>query len=213
MTDPGSGESTAVGASHAVAANVRRLRKQQGLTAERLATRCADLGADRITGYVITNMETHRRTVSVDDLLIFALALQTSPAALLQPARESTQRRGSTSDDRPETPGLRITSTKAITDHDHIRAWLTGQTDHSGSTPTTPSRAPGAGPDALQAAAALANQFDRQAELFVSTVRHQVDTLLSGIEGAITDHTDPDDVRAAISRARDSIGPAPTAED
>ena len=72
---------------------MRLVRQRRGWTARDLAARCASLGAPQITHTVITNLETgrpgpdgrRRRDVTVDELLIFAAALDVPPLYLLTP--------------------------------------------------------------------------------------------------------------------------------
>jgi hypothetical protein len=70
-----------------VVAQLKRLRRRREVTAAALAQRCATLGATEITEHVIRNIEVGRRTVSVDQVAVLALALDVSPAHLLCPAR------------------------------------------------------------------------------------------------------------------------------
>lgn len=82
MTQPSEPEwSTELALS--VAAEVRRHRQAQGLSAQQLADRCAELGMP-IQRSVIANMESGRRTtVTVAEVLVLAAALQVPPALLL----------------------------------------------------------------------------------------------------------------------------------
>ncbi|KAB2344917.1 helix-turn-helix domain-containing protein [Actinomadura rudentiformis] len=69
----------------AIAEQVRRLRKERGMSAQQLADACTDLGLP-ITRSAVANLESQRRpTVSVAELLIFARALDTPPILLLIP--------------------------------------------------------------------------------------------------------------------------------
>lgn len=69
----------------AVAAEVRRHRHAQGLSAQQLADRCAALGLP-IGRSVLANFESGRRpAVSVPELLVLAKALGVPPIALLFP--------------------------------------------------------------------------------------------------------------------------------
>ncbi|MEU8688848.1 helix-turn-helix transcriptional regulator [Streptomyces sp. NPDC048665] len=67
-----------------VAANVRRLRAQRGLTTQQLAERLVDLGRPIIAN-AITKIEQGRRRVDVDDLMALAIALGVTPNTLLLP--------------------------------------------------------------------------------------------------------------------------------
>ena len=66
-------------------AGVKQLRPHHGLTAQQLAARCATLDASGFTTNVIANIETRRRDVSVDGLLVLAPALDVAPLHLLTP--------------------------------------------------------------------------------------------------------------------------------
>lgn len=68
-----------------VAANVKRLRTDLGLTTAQLAERLEALGRP-ILANAITKIEQRQRRVSVDDLMALATALSATPNALLLPA-------------------------------------------------------------------------------------------------------------------------------
>jgi transcriptional regulator with XRE-family HTH domain len=80
-------------ASDGVARRVKELRQRRGWSATRLAEQCADQGAPQLTASVIANIESgrrdkqgrRRRHVTVEELVAFAAALQTSPMLLLGP--------------------------------------------------------------------------------------------------------------------------------
>ena len=68
-----------------VAAEVRRRRKELGMSAQDLADACADLGHP-IPRNVIANMESGRRsTLPLVDVLVLAAALRTPPVLLIYP--------------------------------------------------------------------------------------------------------------------------------
>ncbi len=78
--------------SDRVAENVKRVRRARGWSAQRLAEECATLGAPELSAAVIANIETgrrdpatgqRRRDITVDEWLVFAAALNVSPADLL----------------------------------------------------------------------------------------------------------------------------------
>src|SRR4051794_30252810 len=70
-----------------VAARVKQLRKEQGLSAQKLADRCAEAGGrDLATRSVIANLESGRRdTVSIDEVFVLAFALNVAPVHLVIP--------------------------------------------------------------------------------------------------------------------------------
>jgi transcriptional regulator with XRE-family HTH domain len=79
--------------SDVVARRIQEVRRRRGWSAERLAEECAKVGAAQITAEVIGNIERgrrdqhgrRRRTVSVDELLVLAVALNVAPTHLLVP--------------------------------------------------------------------------------------------------------------------------------
>lgn len=77
--------------TQSIAAEVRRHRAAQGMSAEQLSARCAELGAD-IPRNTIADLENGRRaSLSVAELLMLAAALEVPPVLLLFPVgREET---------------------------------------------------------------------------------------------------------------------------
>lgn len=68
-----------------VATEVKRYRRERGLTAQQLADRCAELGV-AFPRAVLANFESGRRpTVSIAELLVLAAALDVPPMLLLVP--------------------------------------------------------------------------------------------------------------------------------
>jgi transcriptional regulator with XRE-family HTH domain len=100
-----------------VVAQLKRLRRRREVTAAALAQRCAALGAPEITEHVIRNIEVGRRTVSVDQLAVLALALDVAPAHLLCPARP---REG-----HGEPAPIRVTET-VVAEPDEYAQWVRG---------------------------------------------------------------------------------------
>ena len=76
----------AVGIAHAVADEIRRLRKDKGLSVAKLAERTGELGYP-IGASVLTNFEAKRRGSRLDvaELLVLAAALDVAPLMLLFP--------------------------------------------------------------------------------------------------------------------------------
>jgi transcriptional regulator with XRE-family HTH domain len=76
-----------------VARRVQAFRKHRGWSAARLADECAKAGFPQLTASVIANIESgrrdeqgrRRRHVTVEELVAFAVAFQTSPVVLLGP--------------------------------------------------------------------------------------------------------------------------------
>jgi transcriptional regulator with XRE-family HTH domain len=70
-----------------IAGEVRHWRDKRGLSTQKLANRCAEIGLP-IQRSVLANLESGRRnTLSVAELLVLAEALQVAPALLIAPVR------------------------------------------------------------------------------------------------------------------------------
>jgi transcriptional regulator with XRE-family HTH domain len=98
--EPPSGVVGAVSATRLLVTQLKRARRRRDLTAPDLAARCAQLGAGEVTENVIRNIETGRRTVSVDQLAVLALALDVAPVHLL-----------SAPDTATDAPPVQVTAT------------------------------------------------------------------------------------------------------
>lgn len=71
--------------STSIANEVRRIRQERGMSAQKLADRCAELGAP-IPRTVLSNLENGRRgNVTVAEMLVLAAALDVPPATLVFP--------------------------------------------------------------------------------------------------------------------------------
>ncbi len=105
--------------SDLTAARVRQVRIRRGITVPMLADRCDAIGAPQLTAQAIYKIEGQResatrppRRVTVDELLILALALNVAPVHLLVP---------------PDDPGARYPLTsKATASRSSVRAWIRG---------------------------------------------------------------------------------------
>ncbi|MEU4823102.1 helix-turn-helix transcriptional regulator [Actinomadura sp. NPDC023710] len=106
--------------SDAVGQRIKELRKKRGWSLDDLARVCAEKsGADQLTGNVIENIEhgrkgkdgRRRRMVTVDELLVFADALDVAPIHLLVPIDD---------EEYPAVPA-HVDSTRAV------RAWIRGE--------------------------------------------------------------------------------------
>lgn len=87
--------------SDLVARRVVELRRKAGLTRDQLARLCQELGADDLTAAALANIETgrrpsedspRRRKITVDELLVLALALHVPPLWLLIDPADSAAR-------------------------------------------------------------------------------------------------------------------------
>lgn len=75
-----------------VARRVAQLRARRGMSAQKLADRCADYGMPELNRSVLTNLENNRRqAVTVDELLTLALALGVAPLHLLIPTDDDAR--------------------------------------------------------------------------------------------------------------------------
>lgn len=103
----------AVGIAHAVADEIRRLRKDKGLSVAKLAERTGELGYP-IGASVLTNFEAKRRGSRLDvaELLVLAAALDVPPALLLFPQYPDGPAR--------PLPGLHTRAFKAV-------EWISGR--------------------------------------------------------------------------------------
>lgn len=68
-----------------VAKRVAEVRRRRGWTAEQLAQKCREIGAENFTTAKVNNIETRRSRVTVDELLILARALDVAPVNLVIP--------------------------------------------------------------------------------------------------------------------------------
>jgi hypothetical protein len=106
-------------ASDVVAARVRQVRVKRGMRTVDLAARCAELGAPKLTPQALYKLEgqrdpasRHPRSVTVDELLALAAALNVAAVDLLVPP------------DDPDEP-YQVTST--VTERRAtVRAWICG---------------------------------------------------------------------------------------
>ena len=74
--------------SDLIAARIRKLRNDRGMTVAELAARCRDAGMPHLTAQVIYKLESQRtnrapRPVTVDELLVLAYALDIAPVHLI----------------------------------------------------------------------------------------------------------------------------------
>jgi transcriptional regulator with XRE-family HTH domain len=82
--------------SSVLAVQLKAARAARGLTVQQLAQRCAEIGAHDLTATMLYNIESgrpdkagnRRRFVTVDELLILAVALEVAPVHLLVPLED-----------------------------------------------------------------------------------------------------------------------------
>jgi len=95
-----------------VGSRLKQLRLRRGMeTAAQLADKCAELGAPDLTRDVIANLESSRRDVSVERLLVLALACDVAPLDLLMP---------------PDFTGTVAVTGEAIVTSEVFAQWLSG---------------------------------------------------------------------------------------
>ncbi|MFI0482234.1 helix-turn-helix domain-containing protein [Actinomadura sp. 9N215] len=102
---------------------IKKWRLERGMTAEQLAARCAELGAPEITSAVIANIETgrrdratgrRRRTLTLEELCLFAEALDVPPVRLMVPLDGRTRLQ--------VTPTVEMSTWRAL-------FWVSGEND------------------------------------------------------------------------------------
>src|SRR5664280_1467772 len=112
--------------SDVVARRVQEVRQSRGWSAQRLAERCAEIGAPHLTAAVVANIETgrrdgegrRRRDITVDELLAFAAALGVAPLHLAIPPTGA--------EPYAVTPGI-------VVEPNSARAWVRGEKPLSGT--------------------------------------------------------------------------------
>jgi transcriptional regulator with XRE-family HTH domain len=222
MTSSGSGRSGAnagITTSDLAAIRVKDLRRRRGVTAAQFAARCTALGAPAITTNVIANIETRRREITLNELMVFALALDVAPIHLLNPATTGTARNpaGAADQARP----LALTSTVQVDDPDLAGRWIHGEqalpvsderlyyesARQNARTPGTDEASSRfAKAIVMDGAKRLASQYEAQATAFQNGVREQVTHLLTGLEEAVTQAARPSDVAEVLADARARLG-------
>lgn len=195
------------------------------MTAAGFAQRCAQLGAEAITTNVVANIETRRREISVNELMVFALVLDVAPVHLLTPITDTAGTNAGEAE-AVRTRALALTSSVQVEDPLLAARWIRGEqalpggqdrlyyetsldTPQAGEADQTLSQYARA---VLQdGAKRLATQYEAQATSFQNGVREQVTELLSGLEEAVTQATSPSDVRDVLEEARTRLSTtAPT---
>lgn len=104
---------TSVTPNEIVAKRVAEVRRRRGWTAEQLAQKCRDVGAENFTTAKVNNIETRRSRVTVDELCVLARALDVAPVNLVIPP------------DMGSDEGYAITATVGL-GAGRIRQWFRG---------------------------------------------------------------------------------------
>ncbi|WP_285601365.1 helix-turn-helix transcriptional regulator [Kineosporia sp. NBRC 101731] len=207
------GTASAARATEVTAGRIRQLRKDRGLSAAALAQRCSVLGAPSITPHVIASIETHRRGISVDELLAFALALDVPPAQLLTPPAAAAGQHGTGT-------VLALTATMRIQDPEQARRWIIGEQPLPGTQEhlyyayalehakpgqvTEQALSAQARAVLREGAAHLAAQYEAQIEAFTHTMRTQVTDLLDDLDNAV--NGTPEQISRTVERVRSRLG-------
>ncbi|MBK4348754.1 helix-turn-helix domain-containing protein [Lacisediminihabitans changchengi] len=110
--------------NEAVAANLRKVRQSTGVDLRELSARIKTTGRV-ISPSALSKIENGDRRVDVDDLTVFAYALETTPAALLTPASEEAQAPAGVPEGQftPEEIRAWIQGTVKLTTEDLLRYW------------------------------------------------------------------------------------------
>jgi transcriptional regulator with XRE-family HTH domain len=198
-------------ASSLIAQRLKEARTRRRMTAKQLAERCAGLGAPRMSAYVIANIETGRREVSVEDLFLLAYALDVAPTFLVALPQD------------PPT-ALALTAEVHVTDPATLARWVRGDaalpgTDAEHYYSTAPERTPA--PQAGQAmtdyaravlhegSARLASQFEAEAAQFISRTRGQVREMIGELRTAVAHGAQPTDVLEYLDDAEQRLAERP----
>ena len=185
---------------------VAELRRRRGLTGGQLAARCAELGAAHITRSFVANIESRRRGLSVDDLLVLALALDLAPVELLALSAEADE-------------SLALTATVCVADPDLLRGWLVGEA----ALPASNARlyygaalermeAPGglamsayAKAVVQERTAQIAAHYEREATELLQRTRAQAIDLLSDVADAVASGASQDEILGRLAAIRSRV--------
>ena len=190
---------------------VAELRRRRDLTAEQMAERCAALGASHITRSFVANLESRRRGLSVDDLLVLALALDVPPTELLA----VTPERGEV---------LALTTTIHVTSAETLRSWLVGEAALPESnarlyyaTALERMQAPDGQPMSAYAkavvqerSAQIAAHYEQEATELLRRTRAQALELLSDVADAVSADVAKDEILRRLDTIRQHVSAAST---
>lgn len=192
-------------ASTVVALRLREIRTQRGMNSRQLVARCAELGTPGLTPAMITNIEAGRRQINVDELLVFALALDVPPITLLAPSR-----------DRPLT--VAPSGDTVVSDRAAFVSWLSGEHALPGfnadryeayaayELPERVRSSQDVGSRAWQASAArLLQQFSAELDDVTGRLREEFSTALAQIAAAVERDETGEDVVEEIQAARERL--------
>lgn len=189
-----------------VSHRVQELRKRRGLTGQKLADRCKEIGAAHITRDFVTSLETRRRGISADDVIVLAYALDVAPLALLG---LSEQRREAVS----------VTPSVVVGDGEQWRNWLVGDAALEGSDSrlyygAALERLQAPGGQAMSAYARavvlerhreLAASYDKQANELLDRTRRQMLAFVDDVASEVQSGAPSDQVLVRLAEIRDNI--------
>ena len=187
-----------------VVSQIKKLRRRRGLSSAALAGRCAELGAPEITENVVRNIEIGRRTVSVDQLAVLALALDVSPAHLLAPGAADGQVPAPvriTGDvlAPPAAYSQWVRGAAPLPGHGERTFWA-HVLEHEATPEDEAALVRYARHKVTGAGALLARQFAAEAAAERAADQERTRTLLEDLETAVRDGRDPTDLLAALRR-------------
>jgi transcriptional regulator with XRE-family HTH domain len=189
-----------------VSYRVQELRKRRGLTGRQLADKCAAAGAAHITRDFVTSLETRRRGVSVDDVLVLAYVLDVAPLVLL-----------GLSESRGEV--VTLTDSVRVADAEQWRNWLVGDAALEGSDSrlyygSALERMEAPGGQAMSAYARavvlerhreLAAHYDKQAHELLDRTRTQMRAFVDDLAAEVAAGGSAEQVLARLDGIRSRI--------
>ncbi|GGJ75910.1 hypothetical protein GCM10010123_02300 [Pilimelia anulata] len=216
MTSEGIGQNghpARIRASAVVAAQVKSLRKRRGMSATVFTSRCAELGAPAMTLNVLANIETGRRGVSVDELLVFALVLDVAPAHLLAPPDDARH--------------LAITDDVTVPDARTAEQWMVGRQplpqSHAGrylgyalersggdsSSEAAPESKAAVHAAAMRRARRRTAEIDADTDRLAATMRTQASAFFDNLQQmAVIGGATPEHARKIIEVVKEELGEA-----
>ena len=197
-----------------VSSRVQELRKRRGMTGRQLAERCATLGASHITRDFITSLETRRRGIAADDVIVLAYALDVAPLALLAFSEQHAE-------------AVAVTASVRVSDAEQWRNWLVGDSALDGSdgrlyygNALEHMQAPGGRAMSAYARAVvlerhreLAASYDKQANELLDRTRGQMLTFVDDVAAELQTDAPADQVLQRLAEIRSRIVRTPPRED
>jgi transcriptional regulator with XRE-family HTH domain len=191
-----------------MAAQIKHLRARRNMTVKGLAARCSELGAEQMTANAITSIEVRRRGISVDELLVLALALDVPPGYLLIPIDPAAK--------------MAVTSTQ-IHDAGAVEQWIVGTAPLQAAGSHTfvqyvAERAAVRGQRPTEQAAALlrtrtsslAEQYEAEAQQFLGRVRGQVAELIDYLQDSVNSGVPAEDLTNVLETVKTRVSRPPT---